>query len=1066
MIINPFRSALILVAALAAFAGQVVAQTETATISGLITDSSGASIVGAEIQLRSVERGTFSDSRTNASGIYVLSGVSPGRYHLSVRKDGFKQVDLVDLVVNIQDHLQENVRLQVGSVAESVTVSGAVTSVNTQDASVSTVVDRQFADNLPMNGRSFQTLIQLTPGVVLTPSSNKDAGQFSINGQRSSSNYWMVDGVSANIGIGSDLTGNGLAGGLGSFSASGGTNSLVSVDALQEFRIQTSTYAPEFGRVPGGQISILTRSGTNQFHGTVFDYIRNDVFDANDWFADFAGLQKPAERQNDFGGTFGGPIIKDRAFFFGSYEGLRLRLPRTVLSTVPDLAARQNATTALKPYLNAFPLPNGPEDSTNPGEAQFNAAFSDAASLNAYSLRIDYKLNPKWLLFARYNYSPSVLAARGNGFSANTIISSGVRTQTGTVGVTTAISSRLTNDLRFNDSRTRAPANVRSDNFGGAVPLTSLPIPASVNPRNAQFDLQVFSLKNDLGIAYGGGDAVNVQRQTNLVDSVSLLAGSHTVKFGVDFRRLSPLSRPLLYGQGVGFNDVPSLEVGQAAFSFVDTMDDVNLIFRNLGVFAQDTWHLAPRLTLTYGLRWDVDFSPTANGPNLSAVTGFNLQDTTNLRLAPAGTAPFATRYGNVAPRLGVAYQVVQSSEWQTVLRGGFGVFYDLVTSQAGNSFSPTTYPFGAQAFNFGGNFPLPPEQAAPPVVSPPDTANGNPLFAYDPHIRLPYTLQWNVSLEQALGTQQTLSASYLGASGRRLLQTALFVPPNSNYSEADLIANTATSNYNALQIQFERRLSRGLQALASYNWSHSIDDGSAGSSGSFSNVFSSKANRGSSDFDIRNAFSTGITYAIPVPKLSAIPDAVMRGWSIQSVIQARTAVPVNIGDAKFGQLSLKNLQLQIRPDTVPGQPLYVFGSQCIAALGPPCAGGKGFNPAAFADPPTDPNTGSPLRQGDLPRNALRGFGLTQWDFAVHRDFQIHESLRLQFRAETFNVLNHPNFGPPNGSFGTGGFGQSSQMYGQSLNAGFGGNLGGGAFDPLYQVGGPRSAQFALKLMF
>jgi hypothetical protein len=248
--------------------------------------------------------------------------------------------------------------LPLGALHEIVTVEGGASLVNTESASVSTVVDRQFAENLPMNGRSFQSLIDLTPGVVITGSNGYDDGQFSVNGQRSDSNYWMVDGVSANIGISAANPSSGLAGSLGSFSVLGGTNSLVSVDALQEFRIQTSNFAPEFGRTPGAQISIVTRSGTNRFNGTAFDYLRNDVLDANDWFADEAHLTKPKERQNDFGGTLGGPLRKDQTFFFFSYEGLRLRLPQTTLTTVPDILARQNALPALSPYLKAYPLPD------------------------------------------------------------------------------------------------------------------------------------------------------------------------------------------------------------------------------------------------------------------------------------------------------------------------------------------------------------------------------------------------------------------------------------------------------------------------------------------------------------------------------------------------------------------------------------------------------------------------------------------------------------------------------------------------------------------------------------
>ena len=229
-----------------------------------------------------------------------------------------------------------------------------------------------------MNGRSFQSLIELTPGVVITPSGAFDSGQFSVNGQRASSNYWTIDGVSANIGEPGAQAQANQTESLERFRVSqfqGGTNSLVSVDALQEFRIQTSTYAPEFGRTPGGQISIVTRSGTNQFHGTLFDYLRNDILDANDWFADANKLAKPEERQNDFGGTFSGPILKSHTFFFFSYEGLRLRLPQVVQSIVPTVTARQNALPALQPLLNSYPLPNGPNVGTD--TAQFNASFSN-----------------------------------------------------------------------------------------------------------------------------------------------------------------------------------------------------------------------------------------------------------------------------------------------------------------------------------------------------------------------------------------------------------------------------------------------------------------------------------------------------------------------------------------------------------------------------------------------------------------------------------------------------------------------------------------------------------------
>jgi hypothetical protein len=1049
------------------------AQSTNATLNGQVTDAQGKAVPGVIMEAVSIATNVSYPTKTNSSGIYSFPNLPPGEYRLVVKKDGFKAINKIGLVLHVQDTIEQNFSLEVGSVSESITVHAEGNLINTETATVSTVVDRHFAENLPMNGRSFQTLIQLTPGIVLTAPTTFDGGQFSVNGQRANSNYWMVDGVSANVGASAvGFPGNNSAGALPSLSVLGGTNSLVSVDALQEFRIQTSTYAPEFGRTPGGQISILTRSGTNQFHGTAFDYLRNDVLDANDWFANSAGLPRPKERQNDFGGTFSGPILKDRTFFFFSYEGLRLSLPQTGLSFVPDVAARTNASPAMQPFLNAFPLPNGPEDPMNPGAAQFNAAFSNPASLDAYSLRIDHKLSSKWSIFGRYNYSPSDINLRDAGNTLNTTAPTQISLQTGTVGLSWVVSPVMTNDFRFNYSRTNASGSNNLDNFGGAVPLSSLPFPSPFTSRNGVLTFFIGSLGNDGSLSVGGL-AGNLQRQVNLIDTFALQLGSHSLKFGVDFRRLSPVYNPAQYAQEVFFNDVPSTGTASPAFAFVTAQRNSTLLFKNFGAFAQDTWHIVPRLTLTYGLRWDVDFAPSSlNGPSLLAVTGFNLSNLANLALAPAGTPPFQTTYGNVAPRIGVAYQLSESKSWQTVLRGGFGLFYDLATSETGN-FLQFGFPFGASKFCSPPSqppgcassltYPFDSITAAPPPITPAQLSSST-LFAFNPHLKLPYTLEWNFAIEQALGKEETLSVSYIGSAGRRLIQSADIVSPNPNFGAADLVGNTATSDYQALQVQFQRRLSRGLQALASYTWSHSIDDGSAGSYTNGSNTLAPSApgqNRGASNFDIRSAFSAAVTYDIPAPKVNAFANAILHGWSLEDIIQARSAPPV---DVFYGFIRAASRGFtSIRPDVVAGVPLYLHGPQY--------PGGKAFNPAAFVAPPLDPVTGAPLRQGNLSRNTLRAFGAAQWDFAVHRDFPIREQLKLQFRAELFNVLNHPNFGNPSGNlfsprFRNPQFGVSTQMLGQSLNAGFGGVVGGGAFDPLYQLGGPRSVQFGLKLIF
>jgi hypothetical protein len=882
-----------------------------------------------------------------------------------------------------------------------------------------------------------------------------------VNGQRASANYWTVDGVSANIGIGASTNGggNGPGGTLGSFSALGGTNSLVSVDALQEFRTQTSTFAPEFGRTPGGQISIVTRPGTNDFHGTLFDYLRNDAFDANNWFADEEGLPKPEERQNDFGGTFSGPMLKRKTFFFFSYEGLRLRLPTTSLTTVPDAGARENAIPAMQPYFNAYPLANGGEDA-RAGTGEFNASYSNPATLDAYSLRIDQAFNEKWNFFARYNYSPSQFDTRGGGGGSalSEIQHSRITTQTMTVGISTSISPSAANDLRFNYSQTDAIDTASLDNFGGAAPLASLPVPSPFTSQSAYFAENIYSLTN--GINLGAGlEAQNVQRQVNLVEGFTWQRGGHSLKFGADYRLLWPTLSPRIYQQVVSFENIPAAQLGNAALGNIFSFARGSLLFQNLGLYAQDTFRATPRLTLNYGIRWDVDFAPAStSGPDIPAVTGYSQTDLSQLAVAPAGTPPFETTHGNFAPRVALAYTLSENPKWLRVLRGGIGVFYDLVSSEAGNVLSAGVPPFGAYRLLVGDSFPYTPAQSTPPPIPP--TAELSELYVFNPHLQLPYTLQWNVAFEQALGKDQHISTTYLGASGRRLLQTtALLDPPsNPNISSAELVDNTSSSNYQALQIQFQRRLSRGLQGIASYAWSHSIDDASAGSgfvSSDLGEPGDENANRGNSDFDVRHAFSAGLTYDVPDTARNVFARSLLGGWSTENFVLVRSAIPVTVSDVNFYELN-QGIDIDVRTDVVPGVSQYLYGVQY--------PGGKALNPAGFTDPPVDPATGNPLRQGDLPRNKLRGFGATQWDFAVHRDFPIREQLKLQFRSEMFNIVNRPNFGPPNDQFGEGGFGLATQTLAQSLSSQE--NVGGGGFNPLYQIGGPRSIQLAMKLIF
>ena len=1028
----------------------VRAQSTNASVTGRVTDPSKAAIAEAKVAAFNLGTNFRYESATNGAGEYTLVNLPPGTYRMEVEKPGFKKLIRPDVILHVQDALEINFEMAVGSLSDSVTVQAGAPLVNTSSGTVSTVIDRNFVEDIPLNGRSFQTLILLTPGVVVTQAAQDDQGQFSVNGQRASANYFTVDGVSANFGVNGYSALVQVAGGaLPALSAQGGTNSLVSVEAMQEFRIQTSSFAPEFGRLPGGQISIVTRSGSNQFHGTAFEYFRNDVLDANNWFANANNLPKPEERQNDFGGVFGGPILKDKTFFFFSYEGLRLRQPATQETVVPDTTSRQQAPATMQPYLNAYPVSNGQE--LGSGTAEFNGSYSNPSWLNAYSIRIDHAINSKMTLFARYNYSPSETSVRNPFGSLSNTEAFPTTVHTFTVGLTQLITPAVSNEVRANYSNNRVGLKYSLDNFGGAVPIPdSAVFPPGFSSANAFFQFIIIGVgDNDFGKS-----AINEQRQVNLIDNLSWTKGSHQLKFGVDYRWLSPFSSPASYVQTGEFTGITSCvqpcteEVGYALsgtslISLAAIDQTATFLSQNISLYGQDTWKLSPRLALTYGLRWDINLA--LKGKNLAnqPFTVVNLDDPANLALAPRGTPLYQTQYGNVAPRVGVAYQFGEKPNWETVLRGGFGIFYDLGQGSLGGA--SCCFPFETLKLLPGAPFPLSAADAAPPA--PTTNPPVNAIAVADPHLKTPRTYEWNVALEKSLGRSQSVSVTYVGAIGRDLLRSTEFFNPNPDFTEVSLTSNTATSDYHALQIKFQRRLSHGVQALASYTFSHSIDIASTDAWISFLETPSFIANpgidRGNSDFDIRHSFTAGVIYSLPAPQWNRFARSMLGGWSVDAFLLARSAPPVDV----VGALSVAGgAVLYPRPNVVPGVPLELFGSQY--------PGGMIFNKAAFTSAPAG-------QQGDFGRNVLRGFGATQADVAFQREFGFTEQLNLRFRAEFFNIFNHPNFGSPNNSLPSPLFGYSTQTLASSLAG-----LQNSGFNPLYQIGGPRSIQLALKLHF
>jgi hypothetical protein len=1006
---------------------------ETATLSGIVRDPQDAAITNAEVTVHEQSTGTDRHTSTNNNGLFTAPSLPPGAYSIKITAPGFKTVESTDIHLGVAEVKQIDFTLEVGAISQTVSVVAESPMMNTTDGSVGMTVDAESVENLPLNGRSFQQLITLAPGVNLT-SGTTDRGEFSVNGQRATSNYFTVDGVNANLGLGVGYlpgTGEGL-------NAAGGTNALVSVDALQEFRILTNSFAPEYGRTPGGQVILLTRSGTNAFHGSVFEYFRNDKLDANDWFANSEGSGRSPLRFNDFGGTLGGPIIKNSTFFFFSYEGQRLRQPEFGIEDEPDMTLRQTAPAVLRPILNAFPVPNGPE--LGVGQAQFSAGYSNPITTDATSTRVDHIFGPKLSAFFRYNYAPSSSVVRGGGLSV--LDNNSYQAQTSTGGLTYTITPQLVNELRLNYSKNSLANPYTSDTFGGAVPfspsLVVLP-PFTVHNATAEVDLEPF---DNFEIGPRSGEE---QRQANLVDGLSYTVDAHQLKFGVDYLRSVPIELPFnldLYES----DNVASIMTNSLSYFQATSEAEGRADVTNLSLYAQDTWRASARLTVTYGLRWELNPPPSDRYPNNgNYVPLLGNYAAGNVSVGTPGSSLWTTKFTNFAPRLGVAYQLGRNHGRQTVLRAGAGLFYDTAEQDAEFYAFNGGFPNQLQSLTLSNvPFPVTASQAALSIESLGNPSPGSFFDVYAKDLAAPRSWQWNFSVQQAMGDAQTFTASYVAVLGKQLLYGQYYPSVGPNQYEVTYYDNSASSNYQSLQLQFRRRLSRGLTASVNYAWSHSLDDSSLDFASLVPNTYlSPRTNWGPSDFDVRHNLTGAFSWSLPGAARTPWLKIATRGWGLDSIITARSALPVDV--SSYSNAFMGGYQFLLRPNLVAGVPLYLND--------PDVAGGWRINPAAFV---IDPNG-----QGTLGRNALRGFDLVEADVSARRTFRLTERIGLLLRADMFNLFNHPNFANPNSNPASGLFGISTKMAN--------GALGGSSQysqNSVFQTGGPRSVQLSLKLLF
>ena len=1054
------------------FALRAFGQFSTATLLGTVQDLFRATIPNAKLKLINSQTGTENDTVTNDQGGFLLPGIIPGTYTLQIERSGFATTQLNGIVLNIGDTRNLLIRMKIGSVTESVTVDAAGLTLNATDASVSTVVDRKFVANVPLNGRSFQDLVSMTPGIVTQSpqaagENSSTQGDFSVNGQRTQSNAFFIDGVSANTNLG--LTGRqariASTGSAAGSTAVGTTQSLVSVDALQEFRVLTSTYSPEYGRTPGGQFTFLTRSGTNTAHGSAYDYFRNSVLDSGDWFANSAAFgdpySPPTYNQADFGGTLGAPVILphvynglDKTFVFFSYEGLYLSQPTPQsFQYTPQLCANfppvyscgqvPEVPSALVPMFAAFPSGGYPEifnAAGNPtGMAQsFLSGYTLPAHVNSTSARVDHTVSPKLAMFFRYGGTPSF----GQTRQLYSVTANQVDTQTLTFGANAQLSPASSNELRLGHAASSSTLNtntqVLNGGFGYVDPAANLNnalgLPASTESVRAQAYVHVVGIGDS---ASETNQASATLHQWNVRDTFSFQTGHHLLKFGVDQRRIAAAITPAALSVQFDFLNRNALADNSASDLVVTKSHPASPILNQFSAFALDEWKLSSVVTLSGGLRWELNPPPTGkNGQDAFTVRG-DINAPGTLQLAPRGTPLWHTTWYNFAPRLGVAWRAGGQPGKELILRAGAGVFFDTGSQPALSAFNGV----GFSASVHYQNVPVPVTQSQltfSTAVAPPYT--NTTAYAFPSHLQLPYTVQWNLGLEKALDRSESLSVFYVGAEGHRLLleQRRNLIQVNPNFSDVVYFPAGLTSSYQSMQVKFQRTLAHGTQALAAYTWSHALDYGSTDAE--------FPLEHGNSDLDVRHNLEAAVSWDSPKPLPISFLKRVMGNWGLDGRLIARTAFPVNLSgnfflDPVAGNPYYSGVNL------IPNRPLYLHSSAYpgnrIFNGGPDAA-----NPA-FSLPDSD-------SQGNAPRNLLRGFGAVQLNAALRQDFHLYERLNLQFKAETFNVLNHANFGYIDPYLSDLLFGQSIKMLNQSF----------GASGALYEQGGPRSIQLSLKFIF
>jgi len=1030
------------------------AQTIRGSIGGTVTDASHNLVSGATVSLTEAATGKKHTTGADAHGDFLVATLAPGHYRLEVARTGYRDY-VQELTLALDQELRVDVSLLAGNRTDTVEVTAAPAMVKTDSAAMGTLIENRNVTGLPLDGRNFYNLALLVPGAV--PAAQGSAGAvlgdiaLNINGGREDANNFLLDGI---------YNGDPK---LNSFGIT------PTVDAVQEFEVLTSVFDSTFGRNSGGQVNVVLKSGSNTLHGDAYEFFRNGALDARNFFAP-SDAAKPQYQRNQFGATLGGPIRKNRTFFFADYEGTRIRDGITQVSNVPTLAERtgnfaNSGLTAINPFTQQpfagnqipsslqdptgaavaalYPLPN-----RNVPEQNFVSSPVERERNDQFDVRIDHSLAPSSDLSFRYSFADLNLydPFSGSGFALVPGYGTTVprRAQNVMLGETHALSANIINELRAGYNR--VSAGTYQQNIGHDV-NSQLGIPnLSNNPRD--FGL---TLINVTGYSPLGDDYNNPQHSSSnileLTDQVTYNHGRHLFRFGVDLRNLRQNAYRDEEARGfidflglITGNPLEELLLGLPTVSAGATLDNPeHLRTYSTYYFGQDTFRVRPDLTLSLGVRYEY------NAPPVDAQNRANIFDPATGGLVQVGTngiprSGYQPNRDNWAPRLGVAWSPGNRSR---VFRAGYGIYYDQGALATGEGLY-----FNPPYFNFNVYETLP---TAPLILNNPFPQNypfpyPPSALSYQRNFHNPYVQQWNFGIQQQIGKSRVAEIAYVGSKGTDLLtardinqaQPSPRQPnlrPNPLFADIDQLESVANSVYHSLQARFQQRLTTGLSVLASYTWSKSIDDASdffssAGDANFPQDSYNLRAERGLSNFDVRSRLSLSYSYNLPTHRFDqAWINTLLGGWQTFGILTFQTGQPFTV--ALLPDLDNSNTGTSILGFGGANDRPNVVGNPHVSDPNP----NQWFNTAAFAIPPF----GS---FGNAGRNILQGPGFQSVNLSLVKNTRIREGMSLQFRAESFNLVNHPNLNLPDNFIG-------SPTFGQILSA-----------------QDPRHIQLGLKLLF